>query len=803
MATKWPEKRDIIGTRVKRLDGPDKATGRAKYSYDVNRPGQCHAIMLRSPHAHCKITKLDLSKAKQMPGVRAIQLIETFTDGDVVQVAGNNVTLEFRKGGQKVQRKFAVKEGVEVYKDGRPTTVANLKVKDPVRIFVEQDAVGRELFFVGDEILAIAATTEEQAKDALRAVKIEYEVLKHVVKEEDAFKADPESVPPIGTDRHCVRRPSKANKGEAEDLDKAFKTSDAVVEETYSAPVICHQCLESHGLVAEWNGDLTELTTWASTQAVYRTAQALAGEFKMPQGKVKCITHYMGGGFGSKFGPDVQGITAAYLALKAKAPVKLMLTREAEVTTGGNRPSVTGKVKIAGDKSGKITAYSIEAYGSPGVQRSMRLTVPYVYDVDLVSSSQTVVRLNAGGQRAMRAPGHPQSCYVTDSAVTDLAAKLGLDPMKVCLKNLPKNDPGAITDAPTSWNAIRETVYKKELEIAAKLSGWNEKWHPPGADKGVLKSGLGLAIHTWGGSASGQPNDVTLLIASDGSVTTSTSSQDLGTAQRTVNAIVAAEILGLKPTDITVTLGESPMGRSSGSGGSTTCPSQAPATLRAATAALDDFLTRIAPKLGSKKEDLTVKDGKVIDGKAIKTWSWKQACAKLGMEQAKGVGTWTRLMSNEEGNENVSNVSVGGVQIAEVVVDTESGVVYCKKVVAVQDCGMVINKLGCETQVSGGVIMALNAALFEERIMDRNTGRQMNADMEFYKMGGLRDMPEIVVHMHDMPERGVIGIGEPPTISTMTAIGNAVQNAIGVRVPTAPFTPERVLAALAKKGGKG
>src|SRR5262249_12376185 len=146
---------------------------------------------------------------------------------------------------------------------------------------------------------------------------------------------------------------------------------------------------------------------------------------------------------------------------------------------------------------------------------------------------------------------------------------------------------------------------------------------------------------------------------------------------------------------------------------------------------------------------------------------------------------------------------VGGVQIAEVKVDTETGVVRCTKIVAVQDCGLIINLLGCESQVAGGVIMGVNYALFEERIMDRHTGRQGNPNMEFYKLGGIEDMPQIIVKMVDMPERGVIGIGEPPTISTCTAIGNAVFNAIGVRVPYAPFTPDRVLEALSKKkGGK-
>src|SRR5262249_40225022 len=184
--------------------------------------------------------------------------------------------------------------------------------------------------------------------------------------------------------------------------------------------------------------------------------------------------------------------------------------------------------------------------------------------------------------------------------------------------------------------------------------------------------------------------------------------------------------------------------------------------------------------------------GLIVDKGGNKKWKWKEACAKLGMDTVVGSGDWTPGLSNS---------GVCGVQVAEVKVDTETGVVRCTRVVAVQDCGLIINKQGCESQVAGGVVMATTPALWEERIMDRHTGRQVNPDMEFYKLGGIADMPEIVVHMMDMPERGGIGIGEPPTGSTTAAIGNAVFNALGVRVPYAPFTPERVLAALTK-GGK-
>ena len=269
-----------------------------------------------------------------------------------------------------------------------------------------------------------------------------------------------------------------------------------------------------------------------------------------------------------------------------------------------------------------------------------------------------------------------------------------------------------------------------------------------------------------------------------------------------MTAIIVAEILGLSPEQVVLKIGESNLGKSSGSGGSTTCASQSPATLRAATAAKEDLFKRVSAKLKIDPAKLEIRLGKVVDANSKKEWGWKEFFAKLGMEEAKGLGEWSKAMADDEKVPKLSSGQVGGVQVAEVWVDAETGVVKCTEFWAVQDCGLLINKQGCESQVAGGVVMGVNYALFEERIMDRHTGRQTNADMEFYKLGGIADMPKIHVHMQDMPERGVIGIGEPPTISTAAAIGNAVFNAIGVRVPIAPFTPQRVLAALDKKGAK-
>lgn len=803
MATSWPKKRRIIGTKVPRIDGPAKSTGFAKYSYDINRPGMLHAVMLRCPYAHARITKLDTAIALKMPGVKGIATVGTQSAATVTEVKGGAVSVTVRRGAENVTREIKAGPGVFLTRDGLSVSVADLKVGDKIQMDIEQDAVNRELFYAGDEVLALCADTEEHAWDALRAIKIDYTQLESFVKEEDALKAGTKkTVGGVGT-ANTIPGGKEYTKG---DVDKAFNEAAAVVTGTYGAAVICHQCLEPHGLVAEWGAD-GSLTVWASTQATVSTAQALAAYFSIPPTKVKCITHHMGGGYGAKFGPDVQGILAAVLAKRANAAVKLMLDRESEIISAGNRPSVYGTVKIAGDKAGKITAFEVDCYGTSGYTGGATVNLgllPYVYtdSVPNIKRKHSVVRVNAGGARAMRAPGHPQNCILTEFAVDDLAAKLGIDPMQMRLANLPANDSAVAAKAPHSYFAMRQTLYTQQIKMAAAKIDWAKKWHAPGKGPGAgpIKHGLGMALHTWGGFASGgAPNEATVIISRDGTVTVESSTQDLGTAQRTVSAIIPAEILGLSVEQIVVKIGESNLGFSSGSGGSTTLPSQAPATLRAADAARDDLFAKVGPKVGADPKNLQIAVGKVVDTSNKKEWSWKEFCARLGMEEAKGRGNWNQDQSNDPANAGISSGQVGGCQMAEVMVDTETGVVRIVHMAAVQDCGLLINKLACESQVAGGVIMGINYALFEERIMDRTTGRQVNPDMEFYKLGGLRDMPKISVEMMDMPERGVIGIGEPPTISTAAAIGNAVFNALGVRVPMLPLTPQRVLEALAKK----
>jgi xanthine dehydrogenase YagR molybdenum-binding subunit len=379
-------------------------------------------------------------------------------------------------------------------------------------------------------------------------------------------------------------------------------------------------------------------------------------------------------------------------------------------------------------------------------------------------------------------------CLITMAALEDLAAELKMNPLEMFLKNLQFVVPE------------RAEAYQQELLKAAELIEWKKKWHPRGdTTAGAIKRGLGLSIHTWGGGGHASRCDCT--IRPDGSVEVTLGSQDLGTGTRTVIAIVAAETFGLPVSAIKVNIGDSKYPPSGASGGSTTVGGVSASTRRAATNALNELLNKVAPALGSTPDKLEAACGTIrVADDPTKAIAWHQACAKLGTSPIAASGQRVAGQRDE-----LISSGVGGCQMAEVSVDTETGVVKIEKFVAAQDCGLIIDMKTATSQVYGAMIMGVTYALYEEKLVDELTGRCLNPDMEFYKLAGIGDIGDLVVHMMTGPgydERGPIGLGEPPVVSPGAAISNAVANAIGVRVPTLPLTPAKVLAALeSKKGG--
>jgi xanthine dehydrogenase YagR molybdenum-binding subunit len=339
------------------------------------------------------------------------------------------------------------------------------------------------------------------------------------------------------------------------------------------------------------------------------------------------------------------------------------------------------------------------------------------------------------------------------------------------------------------------------LKIAADLIGYKQKAHPRG-DKtpGPIKRGLGVSIHTWGGA--GHPSECDVTINPDGSVEARIGTQDLGVGTRTCVGMVVAETLGLPLESVKVLIGRNDYPQSGASGGSTTIGGISVSCRKAATEALNAVLESAGKRLGVAAEALEAGGGAIREaGKPANRISWKDACASLGPNPVTKRGV---NVPGESAKAKLTSAGVGGAQMADVSVDIETGIVTLNELVAVQDCGLIISLKLAESQVYGALIMGITSALYEEAIYDSRTGQMLNADMEFYRLAGIKDVGKLKVHMMTGPgydDRGVIGLGEPPVISPAAAIANAVANACGVRVPNLPFTPDHVLAALSQKGG--
>ena len=711
----WPEKPVVMSTRVKRLDGPDKVTGRAKYSFDINRPGMIFGKIVRSPHPHARIVNVDLAEARRAPGVKAAL----------------------------------------VWKEA-----------------------GAQTMYQGDPVAAVAAETEEQAIDAARLIKVTYDVLEHVSSEAQAMAADAPKI--FESLQGTVGNQRKGNVDEQGDLDAGFKAAAHIVEQTYQTHVITHVCMESHGCVCEWEGD--KLTAWVSTQGVHGTKDGFAQGLKIPSANVRVITQYMGGGFGSKFGPDSQGLICAKLAQEAKLPVKLFLDRKEEHLDTGNRPSAFAKIRAGVAADGKLVAFDAQSWGTGGAGAASGFPLPYIYQFPNRLRQHTDVYINAGQQRAMRAPGHPQGCFLTEILMDELADRVRMDPVQFRIMNLP-------TAAPSrAWGDY--------FAQGAKAFGW-EKRHATGdPTPGPIKNGFGVSAHQWGGG--GRGGRAHCDITSDGSVVMKCGTQDLGTGTRTIVAVLTAETLGLPVSAVKPEIGDTMYPVCGASGGSTTAASISPAIRIAAGKALDQVFAKAAPQLGVTADDLASGGGRIfVKTNTSKGMTWKDACKLIGTEPISVDAEW------EDG---LSSTGTSGVQFTEVDVDIETGIVKVKRILTVQDCGFIVDRLLTESQVYGGIIGSLNFALFEDRILDRVTGHMVNPNMESYMLAGMSDIPKIDIMLVDTPvqrARGVIGIGEPPTVSTASSIANAVRNATGATIRSLPLMPHKILAAIEEQKAGG
>lgn len=740
----WPINKDLkyVGQSIERYDGLLKASGRARYTSDIQLPGMLYAKFVSATVPHAKVVSVDTSAAEKYPGVRGVHVIQ--------HVLGN---AELRNPALD-QAKYPV-----------------------VR-------------YAGQPIAAVAATTPSAAEEAAALVKVKYDTMPFVVDDVKARDADAPNVFPGAADEAGsagggggpsdvkqtgnIHGPSIHKRG---DTDQGFKDADVVVEGHYVTQVQTHSALETHGVVADWKPDL--LTVYASTQGTSGVREELAGFFKIPLTKVRVITDYMGGGFGAKFGAGNHGVVAAALSKKTGAPVRLMLDRQEEHLSVGNRPSSDQVLRIGAKKDGTLTAIHLTAYGTAGCGTGAGCAGPAsnLYQTATLHTEENDVFINAGPGAAMRAPGHPQGAFALEQTIDDLAAKLNMDPIDLRDK------------------ADTHPVRRVERLVVRDSDLWKSRNPVAGADRGPVKRGVGLAQSVWYRFVS-MGSNAEVRVQKDGSLEVFSGVQDIGSGIRTVMAQILAEQFGVPPAQISVKVGDTNYPEGPQSGGSVTTLSLTPAVRDAAWQASQKFLADIAPALGTTAGDLVLVDGEVRSrsGK-FEPIAFKRAASKMTSSQ---IAVHAKRIPDYDPKKYLT---YGGVDVAEVEVDTELGRIHVRRVLSVHDCGRPMNPTQTISQINGGIIQGISFTLMENRLLDPMYGIMVNPDLEQYKIVGAREIPEIDVRLVEayigQSSTDASGIGEAAgVVSIGAAIANAVYNATGVRIRRTPMTPAVVLAAL-------
>lgn len=731
-----------IGKPTVRYDGPAKAMGKGRYTADVNLPGMLYARMVDATIPHGRIVSIDTSAAEKLPGVRAVHVIE------------------------------------HIYGSAE---LRDPKVETPSRYPVVR--------YAGQPIAGVAAISQQIADDAAKLVVVKYDPMSFVVDRHEARAEDapvvfpgpadaagsagggggPKGVPQKGN----VHGPQRKTVGDAE---KGFAEADVVVDSEYFTQVQTHSALETHGFVVDWKPE--EVTVYASTQGTSSVRDDFSHVFKLPKSKVRVITEYMGGGFGAKFGAGNEGVVAANLSRKANAPVKLMLDRRQEHIVS-NRPDSHQKLKIGAKKDGTLTAIQLVSYGTAGVGTGAGTAGPAtnMYKSPNLVTEEYDVFINAGPGAAFRAPGHPQGCFALEQAVDELAVKLNMDPMTLREK---------IDDNPAR---------RAERKLIVEKTNWRNR-RPAGADTGPVKRGMGIAQSVWYRFVN-LNSSCEVRVSKDGTVELMSAVQDLGTGTKTLLAVIVAEEFGIPPEQVIIHIGDTRFPIGPDSGGSVTAGSITPAVRNAAWQAKQKLFAAVAPAFGTTAENLTIQNSQVVQkNDPSKTYTMKQITAKMPTDEIAVRTTRVAEYSKER-------LTYGGVDYVELAVDTETGRVHIEKVFGAHDCGRPINPTGVISQINGGILQGISYALFEQRIMDRNAGYMLNANLDGYKILGSREVPEIEIQLVEnyiaQSSTDAAGIGESAGIITLAAaIGNAFYNATGVRMRTIPMTPARVLEALGK-----
>lgn len=785
------EKDTLIGKRITKLDAPEKASGKTRYVHDLNLPGQLHGMILRSKHLHARITRIDTSKARALPGVHAV------------------------------------------------LTAADVPYQRPLGVGKDQLPLKSDIVrSLRDEIAAVAADSEEIAAAALALIEVDYEDLPALTDPRDALKPGApiihaEKLPPAAP--HDALKPGAPGDAGAQrrnvamsfdyangDVRQGEAESDVIVDDWFSLHYVTHCCMGVSGVIAEFD-PRGNLTLHSNTQVPFLHKREFAEILDIDPGRIRIIQPPIGGAFGSKLDIYPFEPICVFLAKATDRPVKLVFSREEEFIASPTRQPVLLHLRSGAKKDGTFTFRDCETLHDNGAYTSWGATTPFVmmqtisslYRVPHCKYHTTSVYTNNPYAGSFRGYGNLQATFAVEQQIDKLAEALGIDPLAIRLKNA--QDPGETT--PQGMH-FKTCGLKECLRTAATASQWSARAaaaKAAQAEPGRYKRGVGMAsmLHV-GGGAKIYPSDgcgTILKIDDFARVTLMTGASEIGQGSETVLAQLVCEELGLPMEAVTVVNNDTDItpwdvgvhaSRTTFIGGNS--------AIGAARKARAKIVAAASRMTGLPQAEIDMRSGYLVrraSGEAIMTLA--KLLRSLHFSDKAELVTTTHYYEPPSQHQDksfkgdVSAAYAWATQVVEIEVDTETGIVKLLKVTAAHDVGRVLNRLGIEGQIEGGIVMGQGYAMTEELIVDHGVVR--NPGFRDYKLVTAPEIPEMDVHFIETMDgegpQGAKGVGEAPAICIAAATANAIYNATGVRITALPFTPEKVYRALvAARAGK-